>query len=117
MEQLITAAIREYMESTPSDQSNSRRLDQIEVAPSRRATAVDFGRTIGSLDLDTLREHQLAVAMAVIELAADAQHPFPWSHDDPTVALVRAAAKIALTAPDSTSSAAADLIERLLDAG
>jgi hypothetical protein len=60
-----------------------------------------------------MRDHHLALAMAVIELAADGERPLPWSHDDPTVALLRAAAKLALTAPQATSSAAADLLQRL----
>lgn len=78
-----------------------------------RARADALAATIGRLDVNTMREHHLALAMAVIELAADGDRPLPWSHDDPTVALLRAAAKLALTAPEATSSAAADLLERL----
>ena len=78
-----------------------------------RARADDFGRAIGTVDLDTLRHHHLALAMAVIELAADAGRPLPWSHDDPTVALLRAVAKLSLAAPGATSSAAADLLDQL----
>lgn len=78
-----------------------------------RARADTLAAAIGSVEVETMRDHHLALAMAVIELAADGGRPLPWSHDDPTVALLRAAAKLALTSPDATSSAAADLIARL----
>lgn len=78
-----------------------------------RARADAFSRAVGAVDLEELRHHHLALAMAVIEFAADGERPLPWSHDDPTVALLRAAAKLSLTAPDATSAAAADLIASL----
>jgi len=101
----------------PVSWSNSTTLDQAagdEPAGSRpRARADALAVAIGSVDVETMRDHHLALAMAVVELAADGGRPLPWSHDDPTVALLRAAAKLALTAPESTSSAAADLLARL----
>lgn len=69
-----------------------------------------------SVDLDQVRTHHLALAMAVIELANDCGSPFPWTHDDPTIALLRAAAKLSFSNPNATSSAAADLVERLTTA-
>ena len=101
----------------PIECSNPSELDQPTSAPDGvefvariPARADEFVRSVAPLDLDTLRAHHLELAMAVIELAADAGSPLPWGHDDPTVALLRAAAKLALTAPSATSSAAADLI-------
>ncbi len=79
-----------------------------------RARADALAVAVGSVDVETMREHHLALAMAVIELAADADRPLPWSHDDPTVALLRAAAKLALVTPGATSSAAADLLAQLV---
>ncbi len=97
--------------------SNSSALDQGEegrLAGSRpRARADALAAAIGSVEVDAMRDHHLALAMAVIELAADGGRPLPWSHDDPTVALLRAAAKLALTSPAAHSSAAADLLARL----
>ncbi|MGH1489501.1 MAG: hypothetical protein ACRBK7_08940 [Acidimicrobiales bacterium] len=101
------------------EQSNFAQLDHSQPRPTvepealPRARADALGQALGHLNLDELRDHHLALAMAVIELAADAGSPLPWTHDDPTVALLRAAANLALTSPDATSSAAADLIERL----
>ncbi len=104
----------------PKTWSNSTILDQGEegrLAGSRpRARADALAAVIGSVEVDAMRDHHLALAMAVIELAADAGRPLPWSHDDPTVALLRAASKLALTTPGATSSAAADLLAQLTPA-
>ena len=82
-----------------------------------RVRADALSGALAGAELDDLRDHHLALAMAVIELASDAGTPFPWTHDDPTVALLRAAAKLSITAPDATSSAAADLVNQLGAAG
>ncbi len=101
--------------------SNSSALDQDDDATSAgsrpRARADALAAAIGSVEVETMRDHHLALAMAVIELAADGGRPLPWSHDDPTVALLRAAAKLALTTPEATSSAAADLLLALEGGG
>lgn len=103
--------------NSPQTWSNSPALDQADQAgsadPRPRARADALAVAVGSVDVETMREHHLALAMAVIELAADGGRPLPWSHDDPTVALLRAAAKLALTSPAASSSAAADLLARL----
>ncbi len=100
--------------------SNSSALDQDDDATSAgsrpRARADALAAAIGSVEVETMRDHHLALAMAVIELAADGGRPLPWSHDDPTVALLRAASKLALTTPGATSSAAADLLAQLTPA-
>ncbi len=100
--------------------SNSSALDQDDDATSAgsrpRARADALAAAIGSVEVETMRDHHLALAMAVIELAADGGRPLPWSHDDPTVALLRAASKLALTTPGATSSAAADLLAQLAPA-
>lgn len=82
-----------------------------------RVRADALSGALAGAELDTLRDHHLALAMAVIELASEAGTPFPWTHDDPTIALLRAAAKLSITAPDATSSAAADLVNQLRAAG
>lgn len=109
--------------SAPNQWSNSNSVDHDPSSPPSapaqspdtrpRARADALAAAIGGVDIETMRDHHLALAMAVIELAADGERPLPWSHDDPTVALLRAAAKLALTAPEATSSAAADLLQRL----
>jgi len=100
--------------------SNSSALDQDDDATSAssrpRARADALAAAIGSVEVETMRDHHLALAMAVIELAADGGRPLAWSHDDPTVALLRAASKLALTTPGATSSAAADLLAQLAPA-
>lgn len=92
-------------------QSNAVVLDHEGPPPGARADSL--ARTIGAAPLDTLRDHHLTLALAVIELADAADRPLPWSTDDPTVALLRAATKLALDAPEATSPAAAQLIEDL----
>jgi len=97
----------------PIERSNSEQLDLDSTDSLNRASADALSRVLGQTSLDALREHHLALAMAVIELAADAGRPLPWTTDDPTVALLRAAAKLTIDHPDATSSAAAGLIDRL----
>lgn len=101
-----------------SKQSNNTELDHIPIDPKDlpRVSVGVLNEALSFADLDEVRTHHLALAMAVIELAHDAGSPFPWTHDDPTIALLRAAAKISLTHPEATSSAAADLVERLSNA-
>ena len=81
-------------------------------APST-ATARELALTIGRLDLDDLRRHHLQLALAVAELSAGAGVPWPWTADDPTVALVRAVAKLSIVAPDVVGDAAGQLVDRL----
>ncbi len=81
--------------------------------PSARVSARALNTVLGSLEIDAVREHHLTLAMAIIELSAEAASPLPWSHDDPTIALLRAAAKLSLISPEASSSAAALLVDRL----
>lgn len=101
------------------DRSNLGGLDHAAIHPTvlPRASSAELNSALCAVEIDEAREHHLALAMAVIELAADAGSPFPWGHDDPTIALLRAAAKLSLTSPDATSSSAADLVERLTARG
>ena len=113
-----TPELLDFPHITESEQSNFSGLDHAapsEVDPGRaeRERADVFARSVGSASLDTLRDHHVALAMAVIELAHDAGRPLPWSTDDATVALLRAAAKLAIDTPHATSAAAADLVGRL----
>lgn len=120
----LTAPINEDIASNSIQEgSNGGELDHYQSRPTvaesalPRVQADALARAVAGVGLDTLRERHLALAMAVIELAADAGAPLPWSHDDPTVALLRALAKLAITSPDATSSAAAGLIDQLHAAG
>ena len=74
-----------------------------------RATARALCEALAPLELDELREHHLTLAMAVAELSQSAGRAWPWGPDDPTVALLRAVAKLALDAPQATSQHAARL--------
>lgn len=97
--------------------SNQRELDYMttEVVSSVKATALALNDALAFRDLGEARPHHLALAMAVIELSQDAGLPALWTHDDPTVALLRAAAKICQTHPEAASSAAAELVTCLAD--
>jgi hypothetical protein len=72
-------------------------------------TARDFAVSIGSVELDVLRAHHVDLAAVTAELARDAAMEWPWTPDDPTVALLRALARIAIAAPDATSHRATAL--------
>lgn len=74
-----------------------------------RMTARDFVLAVGSLDLAALRTHHVDLAAVTAELAKDAEMDWPWTPDDPTVALLRAIARIAIVAPDATSERATAL--------
>lgn len=89
------------------DASTTSRTD----APT--STARELAAAVGQLDLESLRKHHLALLLAVAELAGDAGTDWPWSPDDPTVALLRAVAKLSLDAPDASSPHAAALIAAL----
>jgi hypothetical protein len=77
------------------------------------ATARDLALAIGHLDLEMVHEHHLDLLIAVADLADAAGCGWPWGHDDPTVALVRAVAKLALVAPGARSEHAAALVATL----
>ena len=98
--------------------SNPQKLDHDRhgVASSPKATARELNDALALRGLSEIRPHGLALAMAVIELNQNAGLPARWTHDDPTVALLRVAAKLCLAHPDASSTAAADLIERLAKA-
>jgi hypothetical protein len=51
------------------------------------------------------------------ELAEDAELGWPWTHDDPTVAVLRAFARLSLIAPDAASERAWSLCHRVDTAG
>lgn len=119
MEQQAADIDRTFPKQAQESWSNPTQLDDPASAgigaldPTGSIRADVFAHVLGTVDLHTLRRHHLSLAMAVVELAADAASPFPWTHDDPTVALLRAAAKLSLTAPEATSSAAAFLVDQL----
>lgn len=75
-------------------------------------TARDVAGMVGGLDLDVLRAHHGGLAAVTAELAVDARMDWPCTADDPTVALLRALARIAIDAPEATSRQASRLHER-----
>ncbi len=103
----------------PLDHIGRSSDNAVETAPLSppRLRADELNHVLSAHDVASLQPHHLALAMAVIEFAADAgeagRTPLLWSHDDPTVALLRAAAKLSLTTPHATSSAAYELAEQL----
>lgn len=95
--------------------SNLSKLDHAgaESASPEKITARALNDALAFRELNEIRVHYLALAMAVIELNQDAGLPAFWTHDDPTVALLRVAARLSLTHPNATSSAAAELAASL----
>lgn len=79
-------------------------------------TARDFVASVGSVDVDVLRDHHLDLAAVTAELARDTAMDWPWTPDDSTVALLRALARIAITAPEATSQRASALRDRIAGA-
>ncbi|MFV0259123.1 MAG: hypothetical protein ACK5PP_11835 [Acidimicrobiales bacterium] len=77
------------------------------------ATARALVEVLAVRDLDELDRHRLDLAVAVAELSAAAGRDWSWGPDEPTVALVRAAAKLALVAPRAASTQAARLVRTL----
>jgi len=84
--------------------------------PIRTATAAEIGRLVANIDLDAARRHHVEMAAVVAELAHDADMDWPWTHDDPTVAVLRAFAKLALVAPHAVGPRAGALSESLATA-
>lgn len=82
-----------------------------------RDTASELIQTLGRVEIDDLRSHHVTLVIAVAELSRDAGLDWPWGPDDPTVALLRAAAKLAIDAPEAASEHAAFLRRALTDAG
>lgn len=76
-------------------------------------TAAEICRALGGVDLGVARRHHVEVATVVAELAEDARMNWPWTHDDPTVALLRALARISIVAPGSTSPKAESLFQSI----
>ena len=77
-------------------------------------TAQSLAAALGVLELDDLRHHHIELTSATAELARAAGRDWPWGHDDPTVAVLRALAKLAILAPDATSERADHLCRQLL---
>ncbi|MFV0526546.1 MAG: hypothetical protein ACK5RL_18835 [Acidimicrobiales bacterium] len=87
-----------------------------------QAKAVEGSATVGQLvdalahwSLDDLDHHRLDLAVAIAELSGAAGRRWSCGPDEPTVALVRAASKLAITAPGATSAQAARLVGVLTD--
>lgn len=84
-----------------------------EIGPETPIDVRTLARRLGPLSPDSLRECHALLVMAVLELSEDAGKRWPWGIDDPTVALLRAVAKLSLVAPEATSATAAQLIALL----
>jgi hypothetical protein len=80
-------------------------------------TAAEVGRVVGHLDLEVARLHHVEMTTVIAELAEDAKMDWPWTHDDPTVAVLRAFARLSLAAPNAVSERAWSLCRRVELAG
>lgn len=78
-------------------------------------SARELAQVLAKLEVDEIAQHHVELVTAVAELARSAGNDWPWTSDDPTVALLRAVAMLAINAPDVTSRRAGDLY-RTLDA-
>lgn len=76
-------------------------------------TASEIGHVVGNLEPDEARRHHIEMTAVVAELARDADMDWPWTHDDPTVGLLRALALLAMLAPDAVSARASTLCRRI----
>ena len=74
------------------------------------AGARPLANAVASLDLSALEPWRDELAQAVDELARSAGSPLRWDAGDPVVALLRAVAALARSAPDACSTTAAGLI-------
>ena len=104
------------------EKSNVAQLDHIQLhgtgpSSSPTARADTFCQALADIELDALRQHHLALAMAVSELAGDSGSGLRWTQEDSIVVLLRAAATLAMTVPSATSRSAVGLIEQLGAAG
>ncbi len=81
--------------------------------PDEGSTSVELAQLVGQLDVAALRGWQVELAATVADLATAADMPWPTGPDDPTVALLRVIARIALAAPEARSVVAQQLIEAL----
>lgn len=79
--------------------------------------AQDLLADLARVDVDDLRHHHVELVGAVAELARAAGLDWPWTHDDSTIAVLRALSKIALIAPAATSPRAAAIRRRLAKPG
>lgn len=79
----------------------------------REMTARELALAIGLVELDVLRTHHRQLAAAVADLARVAGRNWAVAADDPTVAVLRALADLAIEAPDATSGHAAPLVRAI----
>jgi hypothetical protein len=68
---------------------------------------------LARLEMNDMRRHHVELVAATADLARAARLDWPWTHDDPTVAVLRALSKIALLAPEATSPRATALRQQL----
>jgi hypothetical protein len=77
------------------------------------ASAQHLLANLARVELDDLRHHHVELVAATADLARAARLDWPWTQDDPTVAVLRALSKIAIIAPGATSPRAAALGRQL----
>lgn len=78
----------------------------------RRATARQLARVLGRIDVDQLTCSRQELRAAVAELATAAGKQWRVEPGEPVVVLLRALSRLALEAPDATSTAATELLKR-----
>lgn len=82
-------------------------------SPVETMTAAEVNRLVGNLDLEVARRHHVELTTVMAELAHHAEIDWPWTHDDPTIAVLRAVATLSLVAPDAVSELASSLCRRV----
>ncbi|MEM7341746.1 MAG: hypothetical protein AAF467_24075 [Actinomycetota bacterium] len=88
-------------------------VDSAAVGDRPTTSARHLAAQLGAIDAGALRAHHRVIAAAVEELAASAGLRWPWGVDDPTVALLRVLAKLAIDHPDAATAVGADLVRLL----
>ena len=77
------------------------------------ATVCELNDELGRWSVAALNAYQAELAVAVLSLARESGQPWRIGHDEPTVALLRISARLALLQPDIATAATAQLLELL----
>ena len=91
----------------------SPELDTAGPATRTPATAAAIAQAVGSRQLPELAGWHRELAAVVADLAVRTGSPWPFGHDDPTVALMRALSRFAVAHPDTTSELGSQLLDAL----
>ncbi len=105
MTSTISSPIPEIRSISGDDRTNSPQ------PPAAGAAALN--QELGRWTVSQLADYQGELAMAVLSLTEAGAQPWPISHHEPVVALLRLSARLAVLAPEVATPAAAQLLELL----